>query len=249
MSNNVLEVKNVSKAFRIYHEKRNSIYEAITGIFNNRRYYETLTVLKDISFSLKRGEMLGILGRNGVGKTTLLRIIAGIYKPDLGKVITDGTLIPFLSLGSGFQPELTAKANIILYGVLLGIPRKKITEKVNDVIKFAELEKFADTKLKNFSAGMYARLAFSTAIQVDPDIMLMDEILSVGDLSFQKKSFDTFLSFKKCGKSIILVTHSMEPVIQYCDRAILIDDGKIQSMGKPEDVVAEYQKISTKKID
>lgn len=244
MSEIVLEVKNISKTFRIYHEKRNSIYEAVTSIFNRRKYYEELQVLQEISFSLMKGEMLGILGRNGVGKTTLLRLIAGIYKPDSGNIIRNGTLIPFLSLGSGFQPELTAKTNVILYGILLGMSRKEITQKVDEIIKFAELEKFSDTKLKNFSAGMYARLAFSTAVQVNPDILLMDEILSVGDLSFQKKSFDTFLSFKQKRKSIILVTHSMDPVKQYCDRAILIDKGRILISGKPETVVEEYQKIS-----
>lgn len=240
----VLEVKNVSKTFRLYHEKRNSIYEAVTSIFNRKKYYEELKVLQDVSFSLMKGEMLGILGKNGAGKTTLLRLIAGIYKPDSGKIIRNGTLIPFLSLGSGFQPELTAKTNVILYGILLGMSRKEITQKVDEIISFAELEKFADTKLKNFSAGMYARLAFSTAVQVNPDILLMDEILSVGDLSFQKKSFDTFLSFKERGKSIILVTHSMDPVKQYCDRAILIDGGKILTSGKPDSVISEYRKIS-----
>jgi lipopolysaccharide transport system ATP-binding protein len=239
-------VQNVSKSFRIYHEKRNSIYEIITGFFKRKKYYETLPVLDNISFSLQSGEMLGILGRNGVGKTTLLRIISGIYKPDSGKIIKSGTIIPFLALGSGFQPELTARSNVILYGVLLGMTRKEITNKVDEIIKFAELEKFADIKLKNFSAGMYARLAFSTAVQVDPDIMLMDEILSVGDLSFQKKSFDKFLEFKKRGKSIILVTHSMDPIKEYCDRAILIDKGKILASGKPDEVVAEYEKISYK---
>lgn len=245
MSNTMLEVENVYKTFRIYHEKRNSVYEMVTGLFNRKKYFETLPVLQDISFSLKRGEMLGILGKNGAGKTTLLRIIAGIYKPDSGRVIRNGTLIPFLSLGSGFQPELTARDNVILYGVLLGMAKKEITRKINEVIQFAELEKFSDTKLKNFSSGMYARLAFATAVQVDPDILLMDEIISVGDLSFQKKSYDTFLSFKKRKKSIILVTHSMDPIRQYCDKAILIDGGRIVASGEPDMIVQEYQRIST----
>ena len=239
-------VDRVSKTYRIYHERAHSIYEIVTEFFK-RRNYESLQVLQNISFSVKKGEMLGILGRNGVGKTTLLRIIAGIYKPDSGKIIINGSLIPFLALGVGFQPELTAKTNAILYGTLLGIPKKKVTEKVDEIIKFAELEKFADTKIKKFSAGMHARLAFSTAAQMDPDILLMDEIISVGDIAFQQKSYETFLSFKKRGKAIILVTHSIDPVIQFCDRAILLDDGKIKCMGDPEMVVREYKKLSFEK--
>jgi len=237
-------VENVSKTFKLHHEKSNSVYELVTGFINKNRNYENLEVLKNISFSVKKGEMLGILGRNGVGKTTLLRILAGIYKPDKGRIIVNGKLIPFLSLGSGFQPELTATSNALLYGILLGMSRNEAREKVDKIIKFAELEKFADTKLKHFSAGMFARLAFSTAIHVEPDILLLDEIISVGDLSFQQKSFDSCLSFKKKGKSIVLVTHSMEPVKQYCDRAILLNNGKIEVSGNPELVINEYQKLS-----
>lgn len=244
MSDTVLEIQNVSKSFRLYHEKRTSIYDIVASCFNSKRHYETLQVLRDVSFSVKRGEMLGILGKNGAGKTTLLRLMAGIYKPDKGKVVRNGSLIPFFSLGAGFQPELTARANILLYGVLLGMTKKEITGKIEEIIKFAELEKFEDTKLKNFSAGMHARLAFSTAMQVDPDIILMDEIISVGDLAFQQKSYDTFMSFKKRGKSIILVTHSMDPVEKYCDRAIFLNNGTIESIGNPKEVIEAYTKAS-----
>jgi len=241
---NMLEIQNVSKKFRLYHEKRSSIYDVVISSFNKKKHYEELQVLKDVSFTVKPGEMVGVLGKNGAGKTTLLRIIAGIYKPDTGKIVRNGTLIPFFSLGTGFQLELTARANILLYGILLGMSRKQIMEKVDEIIKFAELEKFEDTKLKNFSAGMYSRLAFSTAMQVDPDIILMDEIISVGDLSFQQKSYDTFLDFKKQGKSIILVTHSMDPVKTYCDRAVFLNNGIIESIGSPETVVEAYTKAS-----
>jgi len=237
-------LKNISKTFRIYHEQRNSIYESILGYFNKKKYYEDLLVLKNINLTIKKGEMFGIIGKNGTGKTTLLRIIAGIYKPDSGKVHVYGSLIPFLGLGAGFQLELTAKANVIQYGILLGFKKNKIEELVDDIMKFAELEHFADTKLKNFSSGMYARLAFATAIQVNPDILIIDEALEVGDLAFQKKSYETILSFKERGKTIILVTHDMRPILKHCDRAMFLNNGIIESIGDPEMVVKEYTKSS-----
>jgi len=240
MSEIVINVKNVTKDFRIYHEKRNSVYEVITGYFNKRKYYERLRVLDNISFDVKKGEMFGIVGRNGMGKTTLLRLMAGIYKPDSGSIEVNGSIIPFLGLGAGFQVEMTARSNVILYGKLLGFSKKKIKEKVDEIIKFAELEKFQDTKLKNFSSGMYARLAFSTAVQVDPEIILMDEVLSVGDIGFQKKSHDTFLSFKKRGKSIVLVTHDLNAIRDNCDRAMFLNNGKIHTMGEPQKVIDAY---------
>lgn len=244
MEDIILKVQNISKTFRIYHEKRNSVYDVVTSIFRKKDYYENLQVLKDVSFSLNRGEMLAILGKNGVGKTTLLRLIAGIYKPDSGKIIKNGTLVPFFSLGVGFQSELTATANIQLYGILLGLSRKKIKEEIDNILQFAELEKFSDVKLKNFSAGMHARLAFSTAMKVDPDILLMDEILSVGDIAFQQKSYQAFLDLKKRGKSIILVTHSLDPVRDYCDKAIFLNKGIIEAAGSPSEVIDAYSKSS-----
>jgi lipopolysaccharide transport system ATP-binding protein len=242
LSENAIEVKNISKTFKIYHEKHDSVFEAFTAPLRKKRSFEQIKVLDNVSFSVKKGEMLGIIGLNGSGKTTLLRLISKIYQPDSGQIIVNGKIIPFLELGVGFQPELTAYDNIILYGVILGMSKKQIKEKADDIIKFAELEKFLDTKLKNFSSGMYARLAFSTAIQVDPDILLVDEILSVGDLPFQKKSFETFLSFKERGKSIVFVSHNLESVKTLCDNAIFINKGKIQASGNPELVIQEYKK-------
>lgn len=240
MTEIAINVENISKTFRIYHEKRDSIYETIIGVISKKKYYEEIDVLKDVSFSVKKGEMFGIIGRNGAGKTTLLRIIAGIYKPDRGNVTINGSLTPFLGLGTGFQIELTAKTNIIQYGILLGFTKKEITKKVDDIIKFAELEKFADIKLKNFSSGMYARLAFSTAVQVDPDILIIDEALYSGDLAFQQKCFDTIIAFKKSGKAILLVTHSMEPIKSQCDRAMWLDKGVVRSIGNPEKIIEDY---------
>lgn len=244
MSDFAVEVKNVSKTFRIYHEKRNSIYEAVIGWFSRKKYYEDLEILKNISFGIKKGEMFGIVGKNGTGKTTLLRIIAGVYQPDKGEVSVNGSLVPFLGLGAGFQIDLTAKANVIQYGVLLGFKRKEIAERVDEIMRFAELEKFADTKLKNFSAGMYARLAFAAAVQVDPDVLIIDEVIQVGDLAFQQKSYDTILSFKKRGKAIILVTHDMTPIEKHCDRAMFLNQGVIEAIGKPTEVIEAYKKSS-----
>ena len=249
MSEFAIELKNVSKTFRIYHEKRNSVYETIVGWFSKKKYYEDLPVLKDVSFSVKKGEMFGIIGRNGAGKTTLLRIISGIYKPDSGSVLINGSLVPFLGLGTGFQIELTARANVIQYGILLGFNKIEISGLVDEIIKFAELEKFADIKIKNFSSGMYARLAFSTAIQVDPDVLIIDEALLVGDLGFQQKCFETINNFKNNGKAIILVTHDMQIIQSFCDRAMFLDQGIIESIGDPAEVIQAYKLVLSKKID
>jgi ABC-type polysaccharide/polyol phosphate transport system ATPase subunit len=243
VNENVIEVRNIKKTFRIYHERRNTMFETLTSLYNRKKHFEELTVLDNVSFTVKKGEMIGIIGLNGSGKSTLLRIIAGIYSPNKGKIITRGNTIPFLELGTGFQPDLTAKENIFLYGLILGFTAKQIKEKIDEIIKYAGLENFADTKIKNFSSGMYARLAFSTAIQVDPDILVVDEVLSVGDLPFQQKSFETFLSFKKRGKSIILVSHNLDLVKSLCDRAIFIHKGRIYSIGKPEVVINAYRNV------
>lgn len=245
----VIEVKNVTKTFRIQHEQKNSIYEYLISFFNRNNSSETLTVLKDVSFSVKKGEMLGIIGFNGSGKTTLLKIIGQIYTPDVGTVETKGRITPFLELGTGFNGELTARDNIIVYGVILGFTKKEIEQKIDDIARFAELEKFIDTKLKNFSTGMHARLAFSTAIQVEPDIMLVDEVLSVGDYPFQMKSFKAFMEFKKKGKAIIFVSHDTEQIKKHCDKVLWIHEGTVQSYGLPETVVEEYKKFSSAKTD
>jgi len=242
-----INVENITKTFKIYHEKRDNIFEVITGIFSRKKYYEELLVLNNISFQVKKGEMFGIIGKNGIGKTTLLRLIAGIFQPDSGKIDTNGTIVPFLGLGAGFNGEMTARDNVIFYGKLLGISKKEIKSKISDVIKFAELEKFEDTKLKNFSSGMYARLAFATAVQVNPDIILMDEILSVGDIGFQKKSHETFLEFKKQKKTIVLVTHDLNAIKENCDRAMFVNNGKIITIGEPQSVINEYLKYFSDK--
>jgi lipopolysaccharide transport system ATP-binding protein len=241
MSENSISVKNVSKKFRLYHEKRTTLYESITGSVNRKPHYETLQVLDDVSFNVKKGESFGIVGRNGSGKTTLLRILSHIYQPDSGSVETIGTVVPVLALGLGFHPDLTAITNIYQSSILLGISKKQIAERVDDIIQFAELEKFADTKLKNFSSGMQMRLAFATAVQVDPAILLLDEVIAVGDLNFQKKCLDVMLDFKKRGKSIVLVSHSPGDIEQLCDRAMFLKEGFIDTIGKPAEVLDSYK--------
>lgn len=241
---NVIELKNVTKKFRIHHEKKNSLFEYLTSFYNNKGKYEELYVLRNISLSIKKGEMVGIIGFNGTGKTTLLKIISKIYSPTEGTVITRGKLTPFLELGTGFNGELTARDNIILYGAILGFSKAEIAKRIDDIVQFAELEKFLDTKIKNFSSGMNARLAFSTAIQVDPDILLVDEVLSVGDISFQKKSFEAMMEFKKKQKTILFVSHSIEQVRNLCDRAVLLYNGSILLEGDSETVIKKYKDLA-----
>jgi lipopolysaccharide transport system ATP-binding protein len=243
-----ISVKNVSKKFTLYHEKRDSIFESATSIFQKKRHSETLQALDNISFNVKHGEIFGIIGRNGGGKTTLLRIISKIYSPDSGSVDVKGTIIPVLALGLGFHPELTAVTNIYQSSILLGFKKELISKRVEDIIKFAELEKFADTKIKNFSAGMQMRLAFATSVLVDPDVLILDEVFAVGDLNFQKKCFDTIMSFKKRGKAIIFVSHDMVPIKNFCDTVMFLKDGKIGNIGSPEESVSAYvDYLSTQK--
>ena len=196
--------------------------------------------LDDVSFNVKHGEIFGIIGRNGGGKTTLLRIISRIYAPDSGSVDVKGSIIPVLALGLGFHPELTAITNIYQSSVLLGFKKAEISKRVDEIIKFAELEKFADTKVKNFSAGMQMRLAFATSVLVDPDILLLDEVFAVGDVNFQKKCFDTIMDFKKRGKAIIFVSHDMTSVRNFCDTVMFLKEGKVGLIGSPQKSVDAY---------
>jgi len=247
LSENAIEVESVCKTFQTI--DKNTIFHHLFGQQKNgtnsngsNELNENL-VLKDISFKVKKGEMFGILGRNGIGKTTLLRLIAGIYKPDSGMIRVKGSLIPLLSIGTGFNVELSARDNIILYGKILGFSHDGIKEKVHEILNFAELEKFSDVILRKFSTGMAMRLAFSTAIQIDPDIILVDEILAVGDLAFQKKSYNAFMSFRERKKTIVYVSQDINSINKLCDRAMLLNDAKIESIGAPSKVVNDYLSI------
>ena len=196
--------------------------------------YKKQKVLKDISFTVNKGDFFGIVGRNGSGKSTLLKVISGIYPPNNGKVEINGTLIPFIELGVGFNPELTGRENVYLNGAMLGFSEKQIDAMYDDIVDFAELWDFMDQKLKNYSSGMQVRLAFSVAIKAHGDILVLDEVLAVGDEAFQKKCNDYFFDAKRNGKTIILVTHDMGAVRQFCNRAIFINNGKNRGRGRPE---------------
>jgi len=244
MTNASISVNNVSKSFRLFHEKRTTIYESISGFFNRKQNYEILKALDNVTFDVRPGEMFGIIGKNGGGKTTLLRIISRIIKPDSGSVQTNGKVIPLLALGLGFHPELTATANILQSSILFGIGKKEISSKIDEIIQFTGLEKFADTKIKNFSAGMQMRLAFATAMQVKPDILVLDEVFAVGDLDFQTKCYEAILSFKKQGKSIIFVSHDMNAIKEHCDRVLFLNKGKVESIGEPNEIIKLYENFS-----
>ena len=235
-----IKVSNVSKSFKLPHEKHTSVKGALVGLFNSNRSYEKQEVLKDISFEIKKGEFFGIVGRNGSGKSTLLKLLAGIYTPDTGTIQLNGSLTPFIELGVGFNPELTGRENVFLNGALLGFSRKEMEEMYDEIVDFAELEKFMDQKLKNYSSGMQVRLAFSIAIRADSDILLLDEVLAVGDEAFQKKCRDYFAMLRQNKKTVILVSHDMDTVKRFCSRALLIKQGSIVVEGNSNTVAQEY---------
>ncbi len=238
-----ISVKNLHKNFQLPNEHASGLKQAIFNRLRGIKGYTEQRVLRDISFDIKKGEFIGIVGRNGSGKSTLLKILAGIYYPTSGKVTVNGTLIPFIELGVGFNPELTGRENVYMNGALLGFSNEEMSKMYNDIWKFAELEKFQDQKLKNYSSGMQVRLAFSIAIRARGNILLLDEVLAVGDAAFQKKCNDYFEKLKKQKQTVILVTHSMENVRKFCTRAILINDGKILEQGDPDKVADKYLEI------
>jgi len=241
----LVNVKNLTRIFRIYHEDEIDVFYKLKSFVLRKAGYTELKVLDNISFELRKGEVLGILGRNGSGKTTLLKIIGKILRPTSGSIEVKGTISSFISLGSG-HPDLTAKQNIVLYGTILGENRKSMEKKINDVINFAELEEFADTKVKDFSTGMLMRLAVSTALCVNPDILLIDEVLSVGDYAFQKKSAAVFQKIRESGKAIIFVSHDFKQLEEFCDRIILLDNGTIVKSGNPAEVIQSYISMMNK---
>lgn len=235
-----IDVKNISKSFKLPHEKHTSIKSLFVNIFKRNKSYDKQEVLSDITFQIKKGEFFGIVGRNGSGKSTLLKLLAGIYSPDKGQINVNGKLIPFIELGVGFNMELTGRENVFLNGALLGFSRKEMSSMYDEIVKFAEIEKFMDLKLKNYSSGMQVRLAFSIAIRAKSDILLLDEVLAVGDANFQKKCDDYFEQIKKTHKTVILVTHSMEAVEKYCTKALLVHDGVIKNYGSPSEISRQY---------
>ena len=238
-----INVKNLHKSFKLPTEQAFGLKQAIFNRLRGIKGYKEQKVLQGISFSVKKGEFLGIIGRNGSGKSTLLKILAGIYYPEQGKVTVDGTLVPFIELGVGFNPELTGRENVYMNGALLGFSNEEMDAMYDDIWDFAELKDFQDQKLKNYSSGMQVRLAFSIAIRARGDILLLDEVLAVGDAAFQEKCSEYFENLKDHNQTVILVTHSMANVRKFCDRAILIENGKIIEEGDPKKVADAYTKL------
>ncbi len=244
----VIKVTGLSKSFKLPLERSSSLKNSIFNLFRGIKGYKEHRVLKNINFEIKRGDFVGIVGRNGSGKSTLLKILAGVYYPESGDVTINGSLIPFIELGVGFNPELTGRENVYLNGSLLGFSNKEMDAMYDEIVKFAELEDFMDQKLKNFSSGMQVRLAFSIAIKAQGDILVLDEVLAVGDEAFQNKCNQFFDKIKKDKtKTVVLVTHSMSNVRKYCNRGILIHDGVVKIDGSPEDVSNSYSLENSKR--
>lgn len=240
-----VQVNNVSKNFHYTSQSASSIKSLLLNVFKDSKAEnrDVQHALKNISFEIKKGEFFGIVGRNGSGKSTLLKMIAGIYQPTKGKINVKGKLVPFIELGVGFNPELTGRENVYLNGALLGFSRKEVEAIYPDVVEFAELGKFMDQKLKNYSSGMQVRLAFSMAIRAKADILLIDEVLAVGDADFQRKCYEYFRQLKQKETTVIFVSHDMDSVRRFCDRAILVEDSEIHSEGSPTKVASYYHAL------
>jgi len=236
-----IRVNGVSKRFVLPHEKRDTLKESVLN-FLRRRTYERFSALDGVSLEVGKGDFIGIVGKNGSGKSTLLKIIAGIYRAGDGEVHVDGSVAPFLELGIGFQQELTARENIFINGTLLGMTRKEIMGKFDRIVSFAEVENFLDLKIKNFSSGMRARLAFAIAKEADADIYLCDEVLAVGDAAFQTKCIEVFKKWHEEGKTIVLVTHDSGRVRELCNRAVVLESGRLVFDGSAGDADDEYER-------
>jgi ABC-type polysaccharide/polyol phosphate transport system ATPase subunit len=239
----VIEAHDVDKTFRIPRHRIDSLKERAVHPLARVEYRE-LHALKQVSFDIHRGEFFGIVGRNGSGKSTLLKILASIYRADAGRIRMAGRVAPFIELGVGFNPDLTARQNIVLNGVMMGLPQREARRRLDAVLEFGELEDFADLKLKNYSSGMMVRLAFSVMIQSDADILLIDEVLAVGDAAFQQKCADVLREMREGDRTIVLVTHDMASVQAYCHRAMLIDSGELSYIGDPEEVARQYFRLN-----
>ena len=233
-----IQVTNLSKSFRLYTHRTQSAIERFLMLKHSR--YETLWALKDITFGVPRGQVLGIIGPNGSGKSTLLKILAGIYRPTEGTFHLHGKVAALLELGAGFHPELTGRENIFLNGSILGMTRREMEARFDEIVEFSGLERFLDTPIKNYSSGMVVRLGFSVAVAIDPEIILIDEVLGVGDIAFAKKSFERIQQYAHSGRTILFVSHDMSAVNYFCTRALRLEEGRLMAIGEPKDITEEY---------
>jgi ABC-type polysaccharide/polyol phosphate transport system ATPase subunit len=240
-----IDVENVTQRFRIIHERPDTLRELFSNFFRHQVSYHNFDAVKDVSLQVFSSQMLGLVGRNGSGKSTLLKIIAGVYKPTAGRVHVAGKIAPLIELGAGFHSELTGRENILINGLLMGYTKQDMLDREQRIIDFADIGDFIDSPVKQYSSGMYTRLAFAIATEVDPEILIIDEILSVGDAGFQQKSFARIQDFRRAGKTILFVSHSMPLVTTYCDRAVLMEGGSIVADGEPSEVAALYESLVT----
>lgn len=244
----MIEMKDLSVMFKIPHQKKTTLFETISGILTLKRYtYTEFLALRNVTLSVSKGETLGIIGENGSGKSTLLKLIAGIIRQDSGTISVEGKVTPFIELGAGFEPELTVKDNIFLYGAIMGMKKREIEKQLPSIYEFSELHEFQDSKLRTLSSGMVMRLAFSTAMNVNPDILLIDEVFAVGDEAFQRKCFEKFEEFKKIGKTILFVSHSLPLIRNMCEKSILLHKGEVVLREESERVINYYHEMLEKK--
>ena len=241
INNNAIVVEGLCKSFRIPMEKKLTVYENLIGLLRGGTYsYEEFLALQGVSFSIKHGETFGVIGPNGCGKSTLLKVLAGVLYPDCGTVKINGKIAPFLELGVGFQPELSARDNVYLYGAIMGLTHKDVEKRYDEIMDFSELKRFENMKLRNFSSGMYVRLAFATAIQTNPDVMLVDEVLSVGDAAFQEKCHAKIRGLLDRGCATVLVSHNMNVIKKNCHRVVWLEKGRVKEEGDAEEIVGRY---------
>ncbi len=241
MNNNVIKLDHVSMHFNLMLERVDSFKEYLLKLVKGKLFYNDFIALDDISFTVNKGEIVGLLGLNGAGKSTLLKIIAGVLKPTSGKVITKGTIAPLIEVGAGFDPELTARENIYLNGAILGYTKSMMSSKFDEIIDFAELEHFVDVPVKNFSSGMYARLGFSIATMVQPEILIVDEVLSVGDYRFQEKCEKRIRTMIDQGVTIILVSHAIDMIKRLCTKVVWLEKGAVRDIGETRRICTEYE--------
>jgi len=240
-----IRLDNVTQRFRVIQERPDTVREVFSRFLRNRVSYHDFDAIKKVSLEVPEGQMMGLIGRNGSGKSTLLKIIAGVYRPNEGQVHVHGTLAPLIELGAGFHHELTGRENILLNGLLMGYSREQMKDREQRIVDFAGIGDFIDAPVKQYSSGMHMRLAFAVATEVDPSILIVDEILAVGDAAFQRKCFQRIRGFREAGKTILFVSHNMQQIVDHCDRTVLLEQGSIIADGSPAEVSRLYQSLCT----